>query len=97
MVDAADSKSATCEGVGVQVPSPVYRSSRVMVSLSSRFTPRILMAQTSYDTSKLPKVPNGRAVILMSKWYREHSESMIAKCREVLSAAGCADPEVHVL
>ena len=23
MVDAADSKSATCEGVGVQVPSPV--------------------------------------------------------------------------
>jgi hypothetical protein len=24
MVDAADSKSATCEGVGVQVPSPVY-------------------------------------------------------------------------
>ena len=26
MVDAADSKSATCEGVGVQVPSPVCRS-----------------------------------------------------------------------
>ncbi len=25
MVDAADSKSATCEGVGVQVPSPVFR------------------------------------------------------------------------
>lgn len=24
MVDAADSKSATCEGVGVQVPSPVF-------------------------------------------------------------------------
>ena len=26
MVDAADSKSATCEGVGVQVPSPVHFS-----------------------------------------------------------------------
>ena len=26
MVDAADSKSATCEGVGVQVPSPVFLS-----------------------------------------------------------------------
>ena len=25
MVDAADSKSATCEGVGVQVPPSVYR------------------------------------------------------------------------
>jgi hypothetical protein len=24
MVDAADSKSATCEGVGVQVPSSVF-------------------------------------------------------------------------
>jgi 6,7-dimethyl-8-ribityllumazine synthase len=55
------------------------------------------MAQTSYDISKLPKVSNGRAVILVSKWYREHSESMVAKCREVLLSAGCLDPEVHVL
>ncbi len=29
MVDAADSKSATCEGVGVQVPSPVFLSSLI--------------------------------------------------------------------
>ncbi len=35
MVDAADSKSATCEGVGVQVPSPVFLSLRIFLPYSN--------------------------------------------------------------
>lgn len=55
------------------------------------------MAQTTYSPSGLPPVPGARVVIVCSKWYGDISESMTKKCVEVLRAAGCEEPAVHVL
>jgi 6,7-dimethyl-8-ribityllumazine synthase len=55
------------------------------------------MAQTSYTTSNLPQIPGARTAIVMSKWHREHSEVMAAKCAELLVKAGAENPQVHVL
>lgn len=55
------------------------------------------MAQTTYSTAALPTTPGARVEIVCSKWYSEISESMIKRCKEVLAAAGCLEPRVHVL
>lgn len=55
------------------------------------------MAQTTYSPSGLPSVSGARVVIVCSKWYGDISESMTKKCVEVLRAAGCEEPAVHVL
>lgn len=55
------------------------------------------MAQVSYSLSDIPRVENGRTAIIISKWYREYSDSMVQKCKEVLAVAGCVEPEVHIV
>lgn len=55
------------------------------------------MAQTSYSLTDIPRVEKGRTAIIISKWYREYSDSMVAKCKQVLAVAGCEEPEVHVV
>jgi 6,7-dimethyl-8-ribityllumazine synthase len=55
------------------------------------------MAQTSYNSRVIPAVPGANIAIVMSKWYREYSEAMIAKCLEVLEAAQANAPIVHVV
>jgi 6,7-dimethyl-8-ribityllumazine synthase len=55
------------------------------------------MAQTTYQLNNLPRVANARVAIVCSKWYGDISESMSKRCVEVLQAAGCHEPEVHIL
>lgn len=55
------------------------------------------MAQVSYATSQVPKVEGGRTAIIVSKWYREYTDAMIKRCLEVLKAASCEVPPVHVV
>jgi len=55
------------------------------------------MAQVSYSLGDLSRVEKGRTAIVISKWYREYSDAMVVKCKEVLAAAGCDVPEVHVV
>jgi 6,7-dimethyl-8-ribityllumazine synthase len=55
------------------------------------------MAQISYIPKNLPQVGGAHTAIIMSKWYKEFSDSMVEKCRSVLAAAGCAEPQLHVV
>jgi 6,7-dimethyl-8-ribityllumazine synthase len=55
------------------------------------------MAQISYSHAHVPTVEGGKTAIIISKWYREYTEAMVAKCLEVLKAARCAEPTVHVV
>ncbi|MEY4700787.1 MAG: hypothetical protein RL326_974 [Pseudomonadota bacterium] len=55
------------------------------------------MAQTAYSLENLPRVAGARVAIVMSKWYGEYNRSMASACVEVLRAAGCEEPAVHVL
>jgi 6,7-dimethyl-8-ribityllumazine synthase len=55
------------------------------------------MAQTSYNPASVVKVPGAHVAIILSKWYREYSDSMTKKCIEVLKAAECSKIETHVV
>jgi len=55
------------------------------------------MGQIKYDINTLPKVKGAKTAIVMSKWYREYSEVMVAKCTGLLLDAEAVQPEVHVL
>jgi 6,7-dimethyl-8-ribityllumazine synthase len=55
------------------------------------------MAQTSYSLENLSHVAGARVAIVMSKWYGEYNRSMADACVEVLRAAGCEKPAIHVL
>lgn len=55
------------------------------------------MAQVSYANAHIPNVQRGKTAIIISKWYREYTDAMVTKCLEVLKAAGCVDPKVHVV
>jgi 6,7-dimethyl-8-ribityllumazine synthase len=55
------------------------------------------MAQAEYSLAGLPSIPNARVEIVCSKWYPEISQSMTRRCIEVLKAAGCVEPRVHVV
>lgn len=53
--------------------------------------------QQEYDAENLPKIDGARVVILVSKWYREHTDNIVSKCVEILKKAGCAEPRIEVL
>ncbi len=53
--------------------------------------------QHSYAGTNLPKIDGATIAILQSKWHKEHTDRMIAKCVELLKSAGAAEPEIHVL
>lgn len=55
------------------------------------------MAQVSYSTLQVPTVEGGRTAIIISKWYREYTDAMVQRCLEVLKAAKCEVPHVHVV
>ncbi|MEY4667923.1 MAG: hypothetical protein RL518_622 [Pseudomonadota bacterium] len=55
------------------------------------------MAQTSYSTTQVPRVEGAQTAIIISKWYREFTDSMVTKCLEILKMAGCGAPNVHVV
>ena len=53
--------------------------------------------KTAHSIAEIPQVPGAKIALLQSKWYRELTDVMIAKCRTLLLQAGCAEPEVHVV
>jgi 6,7-dimethyl-8-ribityllumazine synthase len=55
------------------------------------------MAQVSYSSSHIPKLDGGRTAIIISKWYREYTDAMVTRCLEILKAANCEEPKVHVV
>lgn len=55
------------------------------------------MAQTSYSAASVLQVPGAKVAIIASKWYREISESMIARCEPLLREGGCHQPDVHIV
>lgn len=55
------------------------------------------MAQVTYSTQGLPDIKGAKVAILVSKWYRNISDSMVKRCVGVLEQAGCDHAEVHVL
>lgn len=55
------------------------------------------MAQVSYSSTQVPKIDGGKTAIIMSKWYREYTDSMVNKCLDILRMAGCVEPKVHVV
>lgn len=52
--------------------------------------------QHAYDTSNLPKIDGARVAILQSKWHSEHTDLMVKKCADLLTAVG-STADVHVL
>lgn len=55
------------------------------------------MAQVSYSSSDIPQLEGGRTAVIISKWYREYTDSMVKRCLEILKAARCEEPKVHVV
>lgn len=55
------------------------------------------MIQTEYSVSNIPKIPEAKVAIIRSKWHDELCESMANKCKDILSHAGCIEPEDHIL
>ena len=55
------------------------------------------LMQVQLDPQVMPKIPNARVVILQGKWYREHIDKMVKKTVDLLVAAECPRPDVHVL
>ncbi|MBI5794590.1 6,7-dimethyl-8-ribityllumazine synthase [Candidatus Uhrbacteria bacterium] len=45
----------------------------------------------------MPKIPGAKVAILQAKWYREHIDKMVQKTVDLLVAADCPAPEVHLL
>jgi 6,7-dimethyl-8-ribityllumazine synthase len=44
-----------------------------------------------------PIIPGARIAVLQSKWYREHTDRMLEKCRQVLQKAQCTNIAQHVV
>ena len=55
------------------------------------------MAQAAIDTTQLPILEDGCAVVLLSKWYPECVLSMRDRCVQVLSEHGFTTVEEHTL
>lgn len=53
--------------------------------------------QTSYSDVDVPSIAGARIGILQAKWYAEHTDTMIARCKATLAKADCTDIVVHVL
>lgn len=51
----------------------------------------------SHRLENLPVIENAKVAVIQSKWYREYTDVMIAKCREVLLAAKAVPPDVHIV
>jgi len=45
----------------------------------------------------MPAIPGAKIAILQSKWYHEQLHRMVTKTVELLEAAQCQAPEVHIL
>ena len=55
------------------------------------------MAQTTYSISGIPSIAGAKVAVVISKWYRDLSESMVKRALEVLKQADCVDVSVHVV
>ncbi|MEK7619694.1 MAG: 6,7-dimethyl-8-ribityllumazine synthase [Patescibacteria group bacterium] len=53
--------------------------------------------QVELNPSVMPKIPGAKVAILQAKWYREPLDRMVQKTVELLVAADCPKPEVHIL
>ncbi|MCR4314330.1 MAG: 6,7-dimethyl-8-ribityllumazine synthase [Candidatus Uhrbacteria bacterium] len=53
--------------------------------------------QVELDPSVMPKIPGAKVAILQAKWYREPIDKMVKKTVDLLVAAECPKPEVHIL
>ncbi len=53
--------------------------------------------QVQLDPKSIPHIPGARIAILQSKWYREHIDKMVARCKELLTSAECPSPEHHLV
>lgn len=53
--------------------------------------------QVELDPSVMPKIPDAKVAILQAKWYREPIDRMVQKTIDLLVAADCPQPVVHIL
>ena len=53
--------------------------------------------QVKLDPSAMPKISGAKVAILQAKWYREHIDKMVQKTVDLLVAADCPKPQVHIL
>ncbi len=53
--------------------------------------------QVELAPNAMPKIPGAKVAILQARWYREHIDKMVQKTIELLMAADCPKPEVHIL
>jgi 6,7-dimethyl-8-ribityllumazine synthase len=53
--------------------------------------------QVKLDPSSMPKIPGAKVAILQAKWYREPIDKMVRKTVDLLVAADCPKPTVHIL
>lgn len=53
--------------------------------------------QVELDPRAMPKIPDAKVAILQAKWYREPIDKMVQKTVDLLVAADCPKPDVHIL
>ncbi len=53
--------------------------------------------QVELNPSVMPKIPDAKVAILQAKWYREPIDRMVQKTIDLLVAADCPQPVVHIL
>lgn len=53
--------------------------------------------QVELNPNAMPKIPGAKVAILQAKWYREPIDRMVQKTIELLMAADCPKPLVHLL
>lgn len=53
--------------------------------------------QVELNPSDMPKIPGAKVAILQARWYHEQLDRMVKKTVELLVAAECPEPTVHVL
>lgn len=53
--------------------------------------------KSTYDQRAVPEIEGARIAILQSKWYSEHTDRMVDRCRALLLGAKAAAVERHVV
>lgn len=53
--------------------------------------------KSSHQADNLPQLPDASVAIIQSKWHRELSDKMVARCQETLQRAGISNSRVHLL
>lgn len=55
------------------------------------------MAQAKVAVDNLPLIPGARIAIVQSKWYREYTDTVVARCSDILQGLGAELIELSVV